>query len=73
MEDGKSNALARRSIFDSLFSIFVFINQAAGASAGAAAGAAGLEPGFGRFTPYFERLTRRFSKPAASSRPRTMC
>ena len=27
---------------------------------------------FGRFTPYFERLTRRFSTPAASRVPRTM-
>ena len=34
--------------------------------------AAGAFPAFGRLTPYLDRLTRRFSTPAASRVPRTM-
>src|SRR2546426_6618583 len=48
-----------------------FIAHAAGAAAAGAPPAA-FFPAFGRFTPYLDRLTRRFSTPVASNVPRTI-
>ena len=52
--------------------IVMLLRVPAPAGAASAAGLGGAFPGLGRLTPYLDRLTRRFSTPAASKVPRTM-